>query len=207
MNATVFSVVNGLAMRAHVYKDPDSFLRVIPQNRWESQHPRGVLCGVRFPAGQRPVVAATRRVELFPGAHRQRRCRRLIRPHGLVQFLQRGRPGSPHRRTAPDGRRLPHAGPDAGRDHRGIGLAQPFRQRSQADWPHDRGEQPRRYSGGRGSRPDFELGDPREDVAALHGNGVFRTRQRILQAGRRAVAFARRAPGARLLAAGQRRRS
>ena len=37
MNATVFSVVNGLAMRAHVYKDPDSFLRVIPQNRWQSQ--------------------------------------------------------------------------------------------------------------------------------------------------------------------------
>ena len=37
MNATVFSVVNGLALRAHVYKDPDSFLRVIPQNRWESR--------------------------------------------------------------------------------------------------------------------------------------------------------------------------
>jgi len=41
MNATVFSVVNGLAMRAHVYKDPDRFLRVIPQNRWQS-HIRGV---------------------------------------------------------------------------------------------------------------------------------------------------------------------
>ena len=37
MNATVFSVVNGLAMRAHVYKDPDSFLQVIPQNRWQSR--------------------------------------------------------------------------------------------------------------------------------------------------------------------------
>ncbi len=36
MNATVFSVVNGLAMRAHVYKNPESFLRVIPQNRWKS---------------------------------------------------------------------------------------------------------------------------------------------------------------------------
>jgi predicted permease len=41
MNTTVFSVVNGLAMRAHVYKDPDSFLRVIPQNRWQGRS-RGV---------------------------------------------------------------------------------------------------------------------------------------------------------------------
>jgi len=44
MNATVFSVVNGLALRAHVYKDPDGFLRVIPQNRWESR-----IRGVSYP--------------------------------------------------------------------------------------------------------------------------------------------------------------
>ena len=41
MNATVFSVVNGLALRPHVYKDPDSFLQIVPQNRWQS-HIRGV---------------------------------------------------------------------------------------------------------------------------------------------------------------------
>jgi predicted permease len=35
MNATVFTVVNGLALRAHVYKDPDSFIRVILQNRFQ----------------------------------------------------------------------------------------------------------------------------------------------------------------------------
>ncbi|HYW43066.1 MAG TPA: ADOP family duplicated permease [Bryobacteraceae bacterium] len=36
MNASVFTVVNGLALRPHVYKDPDTFLRVILQNRWET---------------------------------------------------------------------------------------------------------------------------------------------------------------------------
>jgi predicted permease len=35
MNASVFTVVNGLALRPHVYKDPASFLRIIPQNRWQ----------------------------------------------------------------------------------------------------------------------------------------------------------------------------
>jgi predicted permease len=37
MNASVFTVVNGLALRPHVYKDPASFLRVIPQNRWNNE--------------------------------------------------------------------------------------------------------------------------------------------------------------------------
>ena len=41
MNATVFSVVNGLALRPHVYQDPGSFLRVIPRNWW-TLHIRGV---------------------------------------------------------------------------------------------------------------------------------------------------------------------
>ena len=34
MNASVFSVVNGLALRPHVYKDPDAFVRVITKNQW-----------------------------------------------------------------------------------------------------------------------------------------------------------------------------
>jgi putative ABC transport system permease protein len=36
INASVFTVVNGLALRPHVYKDPSSFLRVIPTNRWQN---------------------------------------------------------------------------------------------------------------------------------------------------------------------------
>jgi predicted permease len=38
INASVFTVVNGVALRPHVYQDPASFLRIIPyaqaQNRW-----------------------------------------------------------------------------------------------------------------------------------------------------------------------------
>jgi hypothetical protein len=33
INASIFTVINGLALRPHVYKDPDSFIRVIPKNR------------------------------------------------------------------------------------------------------------------------------------------------------------------------------
>jgi predicted permease len=33
INASVFTVVNGIALRPHIYKDPDSFVRVIPKNR------------------------------------------------------------------------------------------------------------------------------------------------------------------------------
>jgi putative ABC transport system permease protein len=40
INASVFTVINGLALRAHVYHDPASFLRVIPyaqaQNTWRA---------------------------------------------------------------------------------------------------------------------------------------------------------------------------
>ena len=41
INASVFTIVNGLALRPHVYKDPDSFLRVIPTDR-RSGRPREV---------------------------------------------------------------------------------------------------------------------------------------------------------------------
>jgi hypothetical protein len=71
MNTTIFSVVNGLAMRAHVYKDPDSFLRVIPQNRWQGRPPWSLLSGVPLSTGQFPIVAATRGVEPFSCDDRQ----------------------------------------------------------------------------------------------------------------------------------------
>jgi predicted permease len=35
MNASVFTVVNGLALRAHVYSDPSSFVRIILQNPFQ----------------------------------------------------------------------------------------------------------------------------------------------------------------------------
>jgi predicted permease len=41
MNVSVLTVINGVALQAHVYKDPASFVRVIPQPRFQS--------------GQRPV--------------------------------------------------------------------------------------------------------------------------------------------------------
>jgi len=34
VNASVFTVVNGVALRAHVYRDPDSFLRIIARSAW-----------------------------------------------------------------------------------------------------------------------------------------------------------------------------
>jgi predicted permease len=33
VNASVFTAVNGLAFRPHVYKDPETFLRIVPQSR------------------------------------------------------------------------------------------------------------------------------------------------------------------------------
>jgi predicted permease len=35
INASVFTVVNGLALRPHVYKDPESFIRIIPTSRMQ----------------------------------------------------------------------------------------------------------------------------------------------------------------------------
>jgi predicted permease len=36
INASVFTVVNGMMLRPHVYKDPASFLRVVPESRLQS---------------------------------------------------------------------------------------------------------------------------------------------------------------------------
>ena len=33
INASIFTVVNGMMLRPHIYKDPDSFLRVVPESR------------------------------------------------------------------------------------------------------------------------------------------------------------------------------
>ena len=33
INASIFTVVNGMMLKPHVYKDPDSFIRIIPQSR------------------------------------------------------------------------------------------------------------------------------------------------------------------------------
>ena len=33
INASIFTVVNGMMLRPHIYKDPDSFLRVVPDSR------------------------------------------------------------------------------------------------------------------------------------------------------------------------------
>lgn len=41
INASVFTVVNGLMLRPHVYKDPASFVRVVPESRLQGQ-PRQV---------------------------------------------------------------------------------------------------------------------------------------------------------------------
>src|SRR5262249_31992817 len=41
INASVFTVVNGLELRPHVYKDPDTFIRVIPTSRLQGR-PRQV---------------------------------------------------------------------------------------------------------------------------------------------------------------------
>jgi hypothetical protein len=47
-----------------------------------------------------------------------------------------------------------------------------------------------------------ELDEARDDVAALHGNHIFSAEHRVLQPGRRVLAFARCAPGAWILADG-----
>jgi predicted permease len=44
INASVFTVVSGVAFRPHVYKDPASFIRVVPVNRWQ-RTPRAVSYG------------------------------------------------------------------------------------------------------------------------------------------------------------------
>src|SRR5262249_14954929 len=36
-NASVFTVVNGLALRPHVYKDPASFMRIVPTSRLQGK--------------------------------------------------------------------------------------------------------------------------------------------------------------------------
>jgi hypothetical protein len=36
INTSVFIVINGLALRPHVYKDPDSFVRVVPRARFQN---------------------------------------------------------------------------------------------------------------------------------------------------------------------------
>jgi predicted permease len=41
INASVFTVVNGMMLRPHVYKDPDSFVRVVPESRLQGR-PRQV---------------------------------------------------------------------------------------------------------------------------------------------------------------------
>ena len=36
INASIFTVVNGMMLRPHVYKDPESFVRIVPQSRLQS---------------------------------------------------------------------------------------------------------------------------------------------------------------------------
>ena len=36
INASIFTVVNGMMLRPHVYKDPDSFVRIVPDSRLQS---------------------------------------------------------------------------------------------------------------------------------------------------------------------------
>ena len=36
INASVFTVVNGMMLKPHVYKDPASFMRIVPQSRLQS---------------------------------------------------------------------------------------------------------------------------------------------------------------------------
>src|ERR1019366_4082906 len=37
INASVFTVVTGMMLTPHVYKDPDSFIRIVPQSRMQAQ--------------------------------------------------------------------------------------------------------------------------------------------------------------------------
>ena len=65
INASVFTVVDGTVLKPHVYRDPASFVRIVPMSQRDGRTARRFLLGVQGAARPQPLGAPTGRLQLF----------------------------------------------------------------------------------------------------------------------------------------------